>query len=631
MFKNKETVIGWVLLSVLMFAFFMYSNKKEMEKREKEQAQLQEARKDSIQKSKNVVVVDTAANVTATASSNSVTATDSSKPVAVTDAGVFTANTVGVEKTITVENDMQKIVFTNKGAQIKSIELKQYKTWDKKPLILFTDATNTLSYQFPVGNDKVVNTADLYFDIVGEPFVVTDSLQKSIAFRLKAADGKYFEQKYTLRGNEYLIDYTVSTVGLSTVLPSNTTFINVEWKNTLTALEQNVDLERRYSSLYYRYYQKGVEHFDEDADKNDATFDVPVEWMSFKQQFFNATLFSDGKFAKGKLQSQFDKNEKSYVKKYKADFILNYNPAQDNSYNFQFFIGPNSFNTLNDLDRSAEEIVKLGPNFWGFAWIKYITRFIIWVFSWFDSIHINYGIIILLMTLMLKLAMHPLTSKSIESSAKMKILAPELAALKEKYGDDQQRISQEQMKIYSRAGVNPLGGCFPLLLQMPILMAMYYFFPASIELRQQPFLWATDLSSFDSIWTWAKPLPLLGITHLSLFTILMTITSIIQAVMNNNMNPMANQQPGMKYVPYFMPVMLMFIFNSFPAALTYYYLLQNLFGVAHQWAIQKFFIDEVKLRKQIEENKKNPPKKSGWMSKLEEIQKENEKRMKARK
>ena len=254
----------------------------------------------------------------------------------------------------------------------------------------------------------------------------------------------------------------------------------------------------------------------------------------------------------------------------------------------------------------------------------------IWVFSWFDSVHLNYGIIILLMTLILKIALHPLTAKSIESAAKMKILAPELAELKEKYGDDQTKIGAEQMKLYQRAGVSPFGGCLPLLIQMPILMAMYYFFPASIELRQQSFLWATDLSSYDSIYTFSTTIPLIG-NHISLFTILMTITSVGQAVMNNQMNAMSNQQPGMKYMPYIMPFMLMFMFNSFPAALTYYYLLQNLLGIAHQWIIQKFFIDDAKLRKQIEDNKKNPKQASGWQKKLADMQKEAQQKAKAKK
>lgn len=627
MFKNKESVIGWVLISVLMFAFFMYQNKKFKEEQERKK---QEAKTEQVipavksEKSTNTPV----AGVGDTASATTGAIVDSASEVA--RYGVFATAAQGEEKLYTIENDVQKIVISSKGAQIKSVELKQYKTWDKKPLILFTDKTNALSYQFPVSGDKTVNTKDLFFIPEGNSFTVAGSDSNSISFRLEASNNQYIIHKYTLYGNNYQLGYTVRFINMEGVIPANTTYINAQWQNSLTSLEQNLELERRYSALYYRHKQSDVSHLDEDKEKDETSFDTPLDWISFKQQFFNTTLFSEGLIQKGKLTTSFAKDDKGYVKRYTADFILPFSTTQKtNDYNFQLYIGPNSFYGLQALNKDAEDIVKLGPNFWMFSWIKYITRFIIWVFSWFENLHLNYGIIILLMTLMLKLALHPLTSKSIESAAKMKILAPELTALREKYGDDQTKIGQEQMKIYQRAGVNPLGGCLPLLLQMPILMAMYYFFPASIELRQQPFLWAHDLSSYDAIISWATPI--MGFSHISLFTILMTITSIVQAVMNNNMNAMANQQPGMKYIPYIMPVMLMFLFNSFPAALTYYYLLQNVFGVAHQWLIQKFFINEEKLRKQIEENKKNPKPKSGWQKKLEEMQRENEKRMKARK
>jgi YidC/Oxa1 family membrane protein insertase len=510
------------------------------------------------------------------------------------------------------------------------VELKKYKTWDKQPLILFTDKTNSLSYQFSIDDNRVIDTKNLYFEPIGENFSVTGEATKSFSLRLNAGAGKYLEQKYTLKGNSYLMNYDLNLVGLNTVIPSNNTFINTTWENTLTNVEHNIELERRYSALYFRYVKSDVAHLNEDKEDDEFVFDTPLEWISAKQQFFNTTLFSTkGEIHRGKMKTHFSKDNHSFVKRYNTNFTLPYTSADKSSYAFQIYIGPNSYNTLAALDKDVESIIKLSADFWMFNWIKYITRFIIWVFSWFDSVHLNYGIIILLMTLILKVALHPLTAKSIESAAKMKILAPELAALKEKYGDDQGKIGQEQMKLYSKAGVSPFGGCLPLLIQMPILMAMYYFFPASVELRQQSFLWASDLSSYDSIWTFKSSLPLIG-DHISLFTILMTITSVLQAVMNSSMNSMANQQPGMQYMPYIMPVMLMFMFNSFPAALTYYYLLQNLLGILHQWIIQKFFINETKLRKQIEDNKKNPKQPSGWAKKLADIQKQAEQKAKTK-
>jgi YidC/Oxa1 family membrane protein insertase len=619
--KNKENIIGWVLIATLFIGFWFYQSKKLAEeqafKAEKEKTEQTLAAKAKPTKS------NSASSAVIGTSSNEVqdTTVTNDSTVAPESLGLFAKANSAEEKVVTIENEVLKLNVSSMGAQLKSVELKAYKTWDKKPLILFTDKTNSLNYSFPIDNDNIVNTSELFFEPQSEGFKIEGKETKSLVLRATAGEGKFIEQKFTLSGNSYLIDYNFGLVGMNTIIPQNNTYISAQWQNQLSSLERNIELERRYSALYYRYNESDVKHLDEDNEKDEATFESPLEWISYKQQFFNTTLFSKGQFKAGKLETNFSKENNSYVKKYSANFTIPYTSTPETNYAFQYFIGPNHFNTLAAYDKSNEEVIKLGPNFWMFSWIKYITRFIIWVFSWFENMNLNYGIIILLMTLMLKLALHPLTAKSIESAAKMKILAPELAALKEKYGEDQTKMGQEQMKLYQRAGVSPLGGCLPLLLQMPILMAMYYFFPASVELRQEHFLWATDLSSYDSIVSWATPV--LGMTHISLFTVLMTITSILQAVMNNQMNAMGNQQPGMKYIPYIMPLMLMFMFNSFPAALTYYYLLQNLLGIAHQWIIQKFFIDDEKLRKQIEENKKNPnAKKSGWMKKLEDMQRQ---------
>ena len=630
--KNKETAIGWVLMISLMLAFFFYQNKKlaEEQKIKKEQQRTEQLEKAKQKAAEQVISsTDSVQRTVSTAPGTAAFSKDSSAVAA--QLGAFAHAATGEEKLFVIENDFQKITLTNKGGQIKSVELKNYKTWDKKPLILFTDKTNSLSYQLPIANNQVVDTKQLYFEPTGEPFVVTGDSSKTFALRLTAGDGKYFEQRFTLKGNSYLLNYDVSLVGLNTIIPTNANFIFVGWNNNLSVLEHNLQNERRYSALYFRDRAGDVTHLTEDKESDSLRFDAPLEWISYKQQFFNTTLFSTkNDFHAGMLKTHYSKDDINYVKNYDAKFTIPYNNASNvNTYNFQYYIGPNSYNTLASINKDVESIIKLSPDFWLFSWIRYITRFIIWVFGWLSKVITNYGIIILIMTLILKLVLHPLTAKSIESSAKMKILAPELAALKEKYGEDQTRMGQEQMKLYSRAGVSPFGGCLPLLLQFPILMAMYYFFPVCIELRQQHFLWATDLSSYDSILNFATPI--FSIDHISLFTILMTISSIGQAVMNNQLNAMGNQQPGMKYMPYFMPVMMMFLFNSFPAALTYYYLLQNLLGVGHQWVIQKFFIDDAKLRKQIEDNKKNPKQPSSWQKRLADMQKQAEQRSKGSK
>lgn len=623
MFKSKETIIGYVLIVLLMGGLFFHQfTQKQKELELKKQQQKEEMARKAKEKAAAPAPASTA-TISTVDSTGKIITTDAATAVVANDSammqqyGSFANVMKGEEKLYVLETALQKLTLSSKGGQIKSIELKKYKTSEGKPLVLFTDKTNTFSYQFATDNNQVIDTKDLYFEPSDSNATANTH---SMALRLNLGGGKYFEQVYALNDSSYLFDYNVNMVGMNTIVPSNTTAINVNWQNTLIPLEKNIELERRYSALYYRYSQNDVEHLSEDKNDDEVVPSAPLEWISYKQQFFNTTLFSKGgQMHSGKLKTHFGKEDLNYVKKYDAQFTIPFNGSDKVSYAFQYYIGPNHYKTLAALDREAESIIKLSPDFWLFSWIKYITKFIIWVFGWFNSTNLNYGIIILLMTIILKIVLHPLTAKSIESAAKMKILAPEIAALKEKYGDDQAKIGAEQMKLYQRAGVSPFGGCLPLLVQMPILMAMYYFFPASIELRQEHFLWATDLSSYDSIATFATALPLIG-NHISLFTILMTITSVLQAVMNNQMNAMGNQQPGMKYMPYFMPVVLMFMFNSFPAALTYYYLLQNVLGIGHQWIIQRFFIDEAKLRHKIEENKKNPKAASSWQKKLEEMQ-----------
>jgi YidC/Oxa1 family membrane protein insertase len=616
--ENKNTLIGTILLAFLIFGLFWYSNKFN-------KPTGASAKAGTSQTQSTPGTSATSDNTTQPNTGNDTIV--SAAPVALDSAaaqgqlGPFAATANGTDKDYVIENEVQKITISSRGGAIKSVLLKKYTTWDKKPLYLFTDRTQQFSYQFVIAGNRIVNTKNLYFEPIGESFEVKGTEQKTITFRLKAGDGQYFEQKYTLKGDDYHVGYDVTAVGLDKIMP-NSNDIQLTWTNTLQNLEHSVATERRYSALYYRYSNGDVAHLDEDKPNQQDALTGKADWISFKQQFFNATIFGKGLF-KGSVKADFSKDDKNYVKKYDATLIMDYHPAQTATYAMGFYFGPNRYSTLKKSGDDFESIIKLSPDNFVFNWIKYITKFaIIPVFNILDAVHLNYGIIILILTILLKLVLTPLTWKAIKSGAFMKVLKPEIDALKEKYGDDSQKISTEQMKIYQKAGVSPFGGCLPMLLQMPILLSMYYFFPNSIELRQQPFLWASDLSSYDAIFTWVTPI--LGQDHLSLFTVLMTITSILSAVYNQNQSGMANTQPGMQYMPYIMPVMLMFMFNSFPAALTYYYLLQNVLTVAQQWVMQKYFIDEAALIAKVEENKKNPAKKSGLMKRLEDIQKQAE-------
>ncbi len=621
--ENKNTLIGTILLGLLMFGLFWVSSN--------DKSQTKPKKADTAQSTPSDRSPSAAQTPAAVTSAGSNTLTDrsavSDSAARETQLGPFAAAAKGESKDFVLENDLQKITISSKGGAIKSVELKKYVTWDKKPLILFTDKSQEFSYQFFITGNRMVNTKDLYFEPMGEAFSVKGDEQKSISFRLKAGDGQYFEQKYTLKGNDYKLGYDVNVVGFDKIMPNNND-IQLTWKSNLQNLEHSVETERRYSALYFKNAGADVSHLDEGKpDQKEAL--GKVDWISFKQQFFNATLFGKD-IMRGSVKADYRNEDKDYVKKYDAVLSLEYHPIASASYPMSLYFGPNHYSTLKKSGDDFESIIKLSYDFFLTNWIKYITKWaIIPTFNVLDRLNLNYGIIILILTILLKLILTPLAWKGIKSAAFMKVLKPEIDGLKEKYGDDQQKISSEQMKIYQRAGVSPFGGCLPMLLQMPILMSMYLFFPNSIELRQQPFLWATDLSSYDSILTWA--VPILGQTHISLFTVLMTITSIATALYSQNQSGMSNSQPGMQYMPYIMPVMLMFMFNSLPAALTYYYLLQNVLGMAQQWFMQKFFIDEAALHRQVQENKNKPVKTSGLMKKLEDIQKQAEAQQKAAK
>ena len=614
---NKNTLIGTILLAILLFGMFYFSNNDKNKQGPKKAETSQNQNPD---KPGAIPGQDIQPSLPADAP-----AVDKDSAAKVSQLGPFAAAASGEAKDYVIENELQKITISSKGGSIKSVLLKKYLTWDKKPLQLFNDKSQEFSYQFFIAGNRMVNTRDLYFEPIGEGFEVKGGDQKTIAFRLKTAEGQYFEQKYTLKGDDYKVGYDVNVVGFDKLMPNNND-IQLTWKSNLLNLERSVETERRYSALYFKNKDGDVAHLDEDKPEQKEALGK-VEWVSFKQQFFNASLFGKD-LSRGSVKADFGKEDKNYVKKYDAVLSLDYHPTASINYPMSFYFGPNHYSTLKKVADGFENIIKLSYDNMFFNWIKYITKWAtIPTFNILDKLNLNYGIIILILTLLLKLILTPLTWKAIKSAAFMKVLKPEIDGLKEKYGDDQQKISSEQMKIYSRAGVSPFGGCLPMLLQMPILMSMYFFFPNSIELRQEPFLWATDLSSYDSILNWA--VPILGQTHLSLFTILMTITSIATALYSQNQSGMSNTQPGMQYMPYIMPVMLMFMFNSFPAALTYYYLLQNVLGMGQQWIMQKFFIDEAALHRQVQENKNKPVKTSGLMKKLEDIQKQAEAQKKA--
>lgn len=497
---------------------------------------------------------------------------------------------MGTEEELVLENELLKLVFTNKGGQLKKIELKQYKTYDSLPLIITEDELSSLSYQLSA-QGKQVDSKELFFQAQGEPAKLTAPGQEaSISYSINLGEGKRFVQHYSLSSGEYMLGYRTEWIGFAAGQP-----INANWTSLIKQLEKSRQVEANLSTIHFKEMSSGTDYLSETGD-DDEQPEERLKWISFKQQFFARTLIAEDGFEKANLEVKVMDEGHPYLKQTTASFELPI-ASSNQSHSFRYFLGPCQYKALKQYDLDLEDQIPLG---WGiFGWVNKFL--IIPVFGFFGQYITNYGIIILIMTVMIKMVLIFFTYKSFLSGAKMRALKPELDALKEKYGSDMQRLQMEQMKVYQQTGVSPFGGCLPQLLQLPILIAMFRFFPASIELRQKSFLWVDDLSTYDSILSLPFEIPFYG-DHVSLFPLLMTISTFFYTQMNASFAP---QQKEMKYVTYFMPIIFLGFLNSYSAGLSYYYLLSNLISIG-QTVLFRRFVDHDKLRAKIEENKKNP-------------------------
>ena len=513
------------------------------------------------------------------------------------------------ERNFTIENKRLKVTLTNKGGRITGVQLKDYKTFNKKPLFLLNNPEDTFSYKIYF-KDGVINTSDLNF----QPSTQSGN---GITLEAKVYGGGLLKMVYELTPDSYNLKYSFKLENCQNQIPQSQNYIDFKWVNNIGLLERTVESEQNTSTLYYKYKtDDDVENLSE-TDAEEKKLQKGLHWLSCKQMFFNTTLISKEGFQDiANISSEASLDTSKSVKKLSASFILPYTFKPTENFDFEFYIGPNHYPTLKKQEIGLQKIISLGF----FGWVsKYM---IIPIFNWLAGFFSNFGLVILMLTLVIKLILFPLVYKSYVSSAKMRILKPEIDEIKEKYGTDMTRIQQENMKLYKRAGVSPLGGCFPMLLQLPILLAMFNFFPASIELRQKSFLWATDLSTYDSILELGFNIPFYG-SHISLFTLLMTISTLIYTRMNNQLTGVSGQ---MKWISYLMPVLFLGFFNNYASGLTYYYFLANMITFGQNVLIRRFFVDEDKLHKQIQENKKKPVviKKSGFQQRLEEMAKKNQ-------
>lgn len=597
---DRNSVIGFGLLVVLLIGYIMYNNYSQSEY---EQQKVADSIAHAKAHPKPVKQVEETATIedssTATAINDSI---EAAKPAAFK----------GEAKTVVLENKDIVLEFTTKGAHPVMAELKNYKTYEQKPLILFDGEYNKLSALLP-GNNGATATSDLYYTAEQ---TTDEKGYSSVVFTADMGNGKQAHVTYTLPPNGYMMQCNFQLDGMA----ANN--LSMTWQTEALHTEKDLTNERTNSQIYYHMTDNDHDYFTINNDQEESLED-PAKWVGFRLHFFTTALIADKSMNRVNINAQTKEVEDSNVVARNSNTFDVPLEAGTNSANFRWYIGPNHYKTLNSFDLGMEEMVPLGygPMFF----VKYINKWlIIPIFNVLSSFISNYGIIIMLMTLIIRLLLSFFTYKSYLSAAKMRVLKPEIDELRKKHEGDQQKFGMEQMKLYRTAGVNPLGGCLPTLFQLPILFAMFYFFPSSIELRQESFLWANDLSTYDSIASWSTHIPLLSSVygnHISLFTILMTISSVFLTLYSRNMATQDMDNPVLKYLPFIMPIIFLGVFNKMAAALTFYYFFSNMVSITQQYIIQKYVINEDAIHAKMQENKNKPVQQSKWQAKLEEMQK----------
>lgn len=515
--------------------------------------------------------------------------------------GDFASAAQGTAQDIVVENDDVRVTFSTKGGNVKEVLLKKYKTYTLQPLYLIDEQSSAFSLELPT-NKGTVNLSELYFTTDAQSQTITAGKSAKISFRLPLGTNQYVEQTYTVQGNGYLIDYDVQLVGLDGLVKNEPT--RLVWQDKLKQLDNDMAENRKVVTTNY-YSDGSLSDIGRgQSDNVEEKIEKPVSWFSHKNKYFLTAFITKGTaLSNVTLKSLVDATDTTYIKTMQSEGSIATADLKAGKGNFQLFYGPNDYQVVKE--------VKAAPDFGdnvdlGYAILRPLNKFFfVPMFNFLEKFFSNYGILIIVLVLIVKLVMTPLVYKSYVSMAKMRMLAPELAVIREKVGDDAGKMQQEQMKLYQQVGVSPLSGCIPVLATMPILMSLFFLFPNLIELRQEAFLWASDLSTYDAPIKLPFAIPFYG-AHVSIFTLAMTVSQLVYAWYNNQITPTQVQQPGMpdmRMLTYFMPVMFMFIMNSFPAGLSFYYLVSNVVTILQQQIIRRFVNDD-KIRAILEENRK---------------------------
>ncbi|WP_436414936.1 membrane protein insertase YidC [Petrimonas sp.] len=642
---DKNTIIGFLLIGAIIIAFtFLNRPSPEQlaeQQRLRDSIQLVEQQRAALEAEQ--LAVDSERQISEIKQQTAVTDFFAAGTTAVTDSidmpgdSVATAS-IASEELVTLENERIKITLSTLGGRVHSVKLKGDRRLYGDSLYLFSGDEAAFNLELFNRNSIRLSTEDQFFT----PIASADG--KSVVMRLESSPQQYIDFVYTLPENEFMMGFDIRVAGMRNGLhPESLTNFRVNWAQKIRQQEQGRQFENRFARLNYRYLGQDVQKLSESkSDRKELT--EPVKWFAFKDQFFSTVIIAEKPFSNTLLTSQPLTNP-THIKDYKAEtwVPVTSDPQKDElSASFNYYFGPNHFYTLQNYDKGVkessqklylEELVDLG-----YKWLSWINKFFtIPLFNFFLKFNWSMGLIIFIMTLIIKLIILPLTYKSFKSSAKMRVLRPQIKEIEAKYpGQDKDMMLKRQqatMELYNKAGASPMSGCFPMLLQMPILLAFFFFFPSAIELRQQSFLWAHDLSTFDAIIRWNAEIPFISRflgNHISLFCLLMTVVNVFYTKYNMAATDTgATQMPGMKYMPIMMSVMMFFFLNSYPAGLNYYYFLSTLFTILFT-LLFKQLLNEDKLLAQLEANKKKPRKQSGFMARLAEAQKMQEKQARER-
>ena len=604
---DKNTITGLVLIGILLVGFSILSRPSQ------EQLEAQQHYYDSIAQVQQREA-ELKAKAEAALANERRTQGDST--------ALFFGAMQGADSLVTIENNVATLTLSTKGGTLYKSVLKEYMEQDKvTPLTLFRGEDVSLNFLF-YNTKETIQTKDYYFT----PVQQTDS---SVTMRLRADSASYIDFCYTMHPDDYLVDFRIQAVGMGGKLAASNRYVDIEWSERARQIEKGYTYENRLAELTYKIEGEGTDYLSANGDDKEEVAER-LDWVAFKNQFFSAVMLSEAGFEKARLASKMDQEGSGYIKDYSASMNTAFDPTGAEPTRMYFYFGPNHYKTLTALDKDRDQKWELNRLVYlGWPLFRWINKWIIInLFDWLSGWGMPMGVVLLLLTLIVKAVVYPATWKTYMSSAKMRVLKPKIDEINKRYPkqEDAMKKQQEIMGLYSQYGVSPMGGCLPMLIQMPIFIALFMFIPSAIELRQQSFLWADDLSTYDAIITFPFHIPFMG-DHLSLFCLLMTVTNILNAkFMMQQQDTGANpQMAAMKWMQYLMPIMFLFILNSYPAGLNYYYFISTLISVVTTLILRRT-TDEQKLLAQLEANKKDPKqmRKTGFAARLEAMQKQAE-------